>query len=675
MIFTKIELENFGIFRGKHLLNLDPLVNGSSKPIVIFGGKNGSGKTTILEAIRLCLYGEQFKGSELKSEKFTKYLFERFNRYAFDHEKSPIMSVCVEFKYGRFGEVENFRIKRSWAYVNDKLEKKLLIYQNGELLKDLYKKQWKSFIKELVPLGLSKLFFFDGEQIQSIAEEESDTINLVNSIQSLLGLDIVERLQADLRLYLSRKIKIQNQKLAITINQIEQKQCATQENFDSINQEKAKIQTLLDRVNVEIEDYEHKIAIEGGDYASKREELKISRDLLKNEINEIKNRMRKLCSNLLPFSLIPDLCYSLQKRLISESEKQENFAAKKRLELIGESISCEMNSDEFWKELIIPLIEREQIVNKVLRSFKNKTNNLVKDQKIIHAISTLDRTKLLDIINEASNQPKQMQSLTSKLEELTRQLQSVEMQLHRAPSNEVINPLIQKVNELYNEKGVLEEKHRSFETEVEKIKNELKRIQWELDKLLTQELNNKKQSEKLELAKKVQNALKDFVTQLRIEKIKDFSGNFLECFTLLSNKGDLIEKINVNLDNYQIELLGNKSKLTKTQLSAGEKQIFAIAMLWALARVSEKQLPFIIDTPLGRLDETHRKRIVERFFPNAGHQVILFSTDTEIDTQLFSKIQPKIGIAYHLKYDKTKKTSSAKPGYFWSLESNEVTLQ
>ena len=65
-------------------------------------------------------------------------------------------------------------------------------------------------------------------------------------------------------------------------------------------------------------------------------------------------------------------------------------------------------------------------------------------------------------------------------------------------------------------------------------------------------------------------------------------------------------------------------------MSAGEKQLLAISLLWGLARVSEKHLPVAIDTPLARLDSSHRQNLIERYFPTASHQVILLSTDTEI---------------------------------------------
>jgi len=80
----------------------------------------------------------------------------------------------------------------------------------------------------------------------------------------------------------------------------------------------------------------------------------------------------------------------------------------------------------------------------------------------------------------------------------------------------------------------------------------------------------------------------------------------------------------------------------------------------------------MIDTPLGRLDADHRENIVQNFFPHASHQIILFSTDTEIDQRLFEKLQPYISKAYHLEYDESARTARASSGYFWKAKKEVV---
>src|SRR6185503_782893 len=105
--------------------------------------------------------------------------------------------------------------------------------------------------------------------------------------------------------------------------------------------------------------------------------------------------------------------------------------------------------------------------------------------------------------------------------------------------------------------------------------------------------------------------------------------------------------------------------LPKAQLSAGEKQIYAIAMLWALAKVSGRPLPIIVDTPLARLDSDHRRLLVQEYFPAASHQVIILSTDTEVDQTYFAGLRRSISHAYHLNFDPIENVTGIQDGYFW----------
>ena len=104
-------------------------------------------------------------------------------------------------------------------------------------------------------------------------------------------------------------------------------------------------------------------------------------------------------------------------------------------------------------------------------------------------------------------------------------------------------------------------------------------------------------------------------------------------------------------NNFAVELFdGNANKLDKTKLSAGEKEIYAISLLWALVQVSGRIMPIIIDTPFGRLDSLHRSNLVRKYFPKASHQVILLSQDEEIVDEYYEQIQPHIAKELTIEY-------------------------
>ena len=119
--------------------------------------------------------------------------------------------------------------------------------------------------------------------------------------------------------------------------------------------------------------------------------------------------------------------------------------------------------------------------------------------------------------------------------------------------------------------------------------------------------------------------------------------------------------------NIRSTLYGQDGKpLPFDRLSAGERQLLATSMLWGLARASGRPVPTIIDTPLGRLDSNHRANLVERYFPNASHQVLLLSTDEEIVGGYLKKIMPFVSRTFLLDHNQILGETRIKEGYFSS---------
>ena len=129
----------------------------------------------------------------------------------------------------------------------------------------------------------------------------------------------------------------------------------------------------------------------------------------------------------------------------------------------------------------------------------------------------------------------------------------------------------------------------------------------------------------------------------------------------------MIARVAIDPQSCEVTLFdGQEQSINKGSLSSGELEIYAISMLWALARTSGQKLPFIIDTPLARLDSEHRDNLITQFFPHASHQVMIFSTNTEVDRQYFDQLKPNLAKAFSLEYDQTAKMTIKKEGYFWT---------
>jgi DNA sulfur modification protein DndD len=168
--------------------------------------------------------------------------------------------------------------------------------------------------------------------------------------------------------------------------------------------------------------------------------------------------------------------------------------------------------------------------------------------------------------------------------------------------------------------------------------------------------------------------LTDFSKEMAKRKIHDLENEFIASFQRLSRKEDINLRAEINPETFTVKLIDRTGiEIDKDDLSAGEKQIYAIAILEALARTSGRKLPIIIDTPLARLDSIHRTNLIQNYFPYASHQVIILSTDTEVDEEFYDKLSKHISHAYKLNYSSTDKSTTAKEGYFWRSKQMEVT--
>ena len=186
MHFSSIELYNFGIYKGFHEIEL--INQRGERNVTLVGGMNGRGKTTILDAVFLCLYGR--KAIEYvtgKKEAYNEVLKDHINKSAEDQSSFIRITMAMDD-----GEDTVISIKRSWAQNDGKISTKLLIEKNG--IADAYlSDNWEYYVEELVPYGIAKFFFFDNEKISQIADDEAfDKIK--DSIKSVMGVTTVESL-------------------------------------------------------------------------------------------------------------------------------------------------------------------------------------------------------------------------------------------------------------------------------------------------------------------------------------------------------------------------------------------------------------------------------------------------------------------------------------------------
>lgn len=661
MIFLELALQNFGPYQGRQVINLRPQTNDSTRPIILFGGMNGGGKTTLMDAIRLTLYGSRAQCSTRGNLSYSDFLTQCVNRNTPPTEKTRIE---LAFEVVEEDKPRILRIVRYWTKDPKDGKDSLGILVDEEWPDKALANTWDDYIENLLPLGISNLFLFDGEQVKELAELETPPPLVVSAIQSLLGLELAERLSTDLDILASRKRRdIANQKELETLDNIEAKLIDQKEKQETATQDLSALKSKLDYAAKEQQLASDKFVSEGGKLASERSQLEAQSEILIEQANQVRQEMRDLAAGVLPLSLISPL---LEQAKAQAEQEQKQHQVKLTRDVLKERDTR-----------LIQYIKKISLTPKRVNQIQSflETDNQELDQEIAAQeepwllADEAAITRLETLLNyELSTAQTNAQSQRERLQTLETEIDALERQIATAASPEAYNTLKQAFTDAQNQVVKVKAAYENASRRCEEIKNQIAKTKKELETYADETIKLKNNQHIINSIAKVQTTLELFREKLTLKKLNKLEIEVTECFRYLLHKSDLVHRVAIDTQSFSLSLYDPEGQpIPKHRLSAGEKQLLAISFLWGLARVSGRQLPVAIDTPLGRLDSSHRSNLVERYFPTASHQVILLSTDTEIGQTEVKRLRELDAIAqeYCLNYDPKERQTIVEPGYFW----------
>ncbi|MBD9362275.1 DNA sulfur modification protein DndD [Methylomonas fluvii] len=665
MILESLKVNNFRVFKGEHEFALAPrYVEGNLRPIILFGGLNGAGKTTMLTAIRLALYGRQSLGPGTTQKNYYQFLSDSIHNSKTTGVKANNASVELIFSYANLGVISHYHIKRSWTMSTNKVDESLKIAQDGHPIHNLSYEQAQGFLNELIPIGVSDLFFFDGEKIADLAEDSVGNA-LGDSVKKLIGLDLIEKLSADITVYirnqnkqkLSEDIKANINTLEVHLEEQKKAIASEQEKYGTIRYELAYASTSIDQLN-------NNLNAQGGAWAATREKEIAKLTSYKTEKELLESQLREVISDSFPFSIAPEYI----NRCLGQLEHEATFKHSKSTAKI---ISKHLASLE---KRLSSIIDQPtfSIINEELQTEFSDLFNIDDKCHLIHDVSDSLHKNIESILTDAiKHQKTKTDRLAKAIETINQKIDDAGINIARAPEQDVLVARIKELNEAQETKSKLEIQAAEQKNLLKGYLREAMNTVKVLNQLHTQYIDSDETNRALVYAHKAKKALNEFAKRVAINKIKNVESEFTESYKRFARKSDTNISAKIEPLNFSVKLFDDfGSEVPKGSLSAGERQIYAVAMLDALTKTSGRKLPIIIDTPLGRLDSKHRKKLVENYFPNASHQVIILSTDTEIDKTYYSFLKDYTSHTIMLDYIGLEGTSNIEEGYFWqSLET------
>lgn len=649
MIIKRLILHNFGVYASTNMFEFK-----GKNPIVLIGGMNGRGKTTFLEAVLLALYGaNSFAYNESKYKTFGQYL------KSFVNVTDGTLKTYVDLEFAMdASDTEIYNVHREWTGDKKRTIEKIQVYKNHEYNQFLTD-NWTMFIENILPSGLSNFFFFDGEKIAELAVEKTST-QMKESIKALLGISVIDLLKSDLGRILNRieKNKVGNSEAAQIEILRDKKNMATValENIDNEIEELISNKIAMQH---ELESLKQEYIAQGGDIVTQRQDLFKKKSTVVSKIENFHEQLISDASSELPLVLVKELLRNIRENAeIEQDNKMLDIALRK----MGRFSVDYKEHNEFDSEAVARFMN---FVNEKSRKKKYSVSYNLSDTALFKLQVLLNEQLLGTKLNVKSHQ------------DILEKLQIEADQLDNYLSVDIDEKAIAQI---YKEIKVLEQKLIEIDVVLSR-KNEERKTKNGVLLTSTAEFNKKVESylKKMELnddsdriikySHMANTILDEYKIRLQKNKIAIVAETMTLCYKQLANKKNLINRIemdSVTLDLMYIDYMGNE--VEKSSLSAGEKQLMVISLLWALALCSKKKLPVIIDTPLSRLDSAHRTSLIQTYFPQASEQTIILSTDSEIDYNYYQMMKNDIGDEFTLIYDDLTKSTTIRKGYFMEVE-------
>ncbi|MCL1076574.1 DNA sulfur modification protein DndD [Parashewanella spongiae] len=653
MIFEQLTLINFGIYQGQHIIDLDKV--NSSKPIVLFGGLNGGGKTTFLDSLQLALYGKHAKCSNRGRMSYSDFLKQAINRYS-EGEKA---SVSLKFKHKTGIETNHYQITRQWQTKgSQEITDNVTVLVNGEQ-DDLLTENWNDFVSEFIPQSLSELFFFDGEKIEDLADPSRSAQLIKTGVEALLGLELFSQLTKDLKTQRQRRQERNlTSEASQRANELQERKTQLESNLTELEEDTKK--TIQEKEDLEelLKNKEIDLRASGAHLIDSLADVQAAQGRVQSKIEATDANLIKAAASALPLILAKGLLNATKVQSEKEVKSKElqtaqKFIKQQHTDLI-EQLKDSLDADAITKiEVALSSIE-----NKATDQVKDTTHYLNSSPAIFDfALSSLD------------SEAQECALLLKDKQKLKEQLALADKKFDAIPDADSVK---EHVTEKHKLELRIDQKRTHLESNIEEI-NHCKKMMNDVDArldatLLQQNIETFEQERNQSVAEhlsEMQQIIESFKDDLINENIHKLETKIKSKFGQLERKSNLISKVEINPKSFHLTLIGSDDKLIEPKrLSAGERQLLSVAILWALADESGKEIPTIIDTPMGRLDGEHRTKLVENYFPQAANQVILLSTDEEISGQYYQNIKPYVASEYHIQYQENLKTSTITNGYF-----------
>ena len=715
MIINSITLKNFRSYEDEITFSFAPK---GKKNIVLIGGENGAGKSTLFEAIKLCIYGPTIYGYLGQNHNYLTKIKNNINDNAFRHKDIEcFVGLNLSFKEGT--EIKDYTLNRSWTYEDQKIHEKFTVSLYGKDLNDEDKLYFDKYLKSVIPPSLFDFFFFDGEELSDFFTGKNASSNLKESVLELFNYDNFEILKKQLITHQRVQSK-SNEKLEETQLKFDELSSATtiiKDTIDKLENTLVSNAEHLDNLLVQRTQKEEDFRNSGGLLEDEKAALSSEIAKLETERTDIYQSIKDFCNDTLPFLLVTNILKDTKEQIEKEEELNSYNSIKDKLSgrIVKQSLLdhhlANTKSDTVYNEVATTLLSK---------MFDTKKIGNVSD---ILALSLEEKNSINFVINNILSKDKtEVINKFGRTSDIALKLKSLRKKLNSTISSDILNSYLESLHSINEEITEVQNNLAVTKSTIERMQEDLQNKEYHLTRARNEYTTLLQNINVLDMSTGLIAYLDELLTNLTRDKITLIQDEFIKIFSTIIRKENYVNSIFIDdkfnstlyinkdyftadvrniinhlgfdavtkkygskfledlLIHYNVknnEDLKNKilseisfdsitlsTKVNINDFSNGEKQIYILCLIWSIIKSSGVEIPFIIDTPYARIDETHRNSLSTKYLPNISKQVIILSTNKEIDSELYKVVKPYVCDEYLLLYNDDLRKTEVKNGYF-----------
>jgi DNA sulfur modification protein DndD len=647
--FKGIGIQDLGPFRERQYLDLRVR---AGRPVILVKALNGSGKTTLLTCLQVALYGSKAFGSR-NSE------YEQLLRGLQRADAKGNARIDLDLRVEAQGVADDLTVSREWSIVGGKVVERLMVCRKGtqdHLLTD----DWDDYLDSILPAELIQLFLFDGEKIESLANPKTLPDMLRRATEVFLGIGGIDSLSKDLiaverrALLRTKDASGEYEHARRELVELEQQHSSVSVAIEVLTQTVGSSQQLADMARKTYERYASEGQRSGLAAYERAAEIRAAEQQALARVADAEQAVRDALSD--PWAPLASLGPLWEKYRVQWAEESRSRTA---------------------QSLLHEILRRDKRVLRAVDASLSKSALEALRNALAAETQDYRQAGKRKLVLVAAEEPSTIQARISdganRYQQCVVQLETARARLVDAQRRMAAIPQGEHVAELLKGLQVQASRMAEAEGKLESIKQQLadshsKRAHLETRLAaarlrMSKDFRGQAQDAKaIAAGQRARSVLAVFKDQLLASKATWLSDMITSEFRGLMRKQRLVSRVIVNPITYEVSIVGGDGhELPLERLSAGERQLLAVSVLSALIRERKGHFPVAVDTPLARLDGAHRQALIRRFFAKISHQVLVLSTDEEVEGATYDEMSRLTSSAYALNFSDEGRYTTVGP--------------